>query len=58
MGRYPNAKILDTEVEYVHEDKIVEEPIYIDNIIEKEVRVPVEKIIEVPKEIIKEKFIP
>ena len=58
VRNYPGAKILETEVEYIHEDKIVERPIYIDNIIEKEVRIPVEKVIEVPKEVIKEKFIP
>ncbi len=41
LNQYPNAKVMDTEVEYVHQDKIVERPVYVDNIIEKEVRNPV-----------------
>jgi len=37
-------------VEYIHKERKVDKPVYYDNIIEKEVMVPVQKVIEVPKE--------
>jgi hypothetical protein len=48
LAKYPNAKVLPTDIEYVHRDQIVEKPVYVDRIVEKEVRVPFERIIEVP----------
>jgi len=41
---------LPTEVEYIHRDNIVEKPFYVDKIVEREVFVPVDKIVEVPVE--------
>ena len=55
LGNYRNAKILDTEVEYIHRDQIIDKPVYIDRIVEEEYQVPVDKIIEVPVERIVER---
>ena len=46
--RSKGAIILDTVVEYEHRDKIIEKPVYKDKIIEKEIRIPKSKIIEIP----------
>jgi hypothetical protein len=55
VRKYPSAQVLPTQVDYKSKDKIIENPRYVDNIIEKEVRVPVEKYIEVPREVIRER---
>ena len=58
IRKYPSAQVLPTSVDYQHKDKMVDRPYYVDNIIEKEVRVPVERFIEVPKEVIVERRVP
>ena len=55
LGTYPNAQILPTEVVVEEVQKVVERPVYIDNIIERVVDIPIEKIIEVPVERLVEK---
>lgn len=55
ISQYRNAKVLPTEVEYVHRDQVIEEPVYVDNIIEREVYIPIDKIVEVPVERIVER---
>ena len=52
---YPNAERLPTEVNIVEQERIVERPIYRDNIIEKVVDIPFERIIEVPVQKVIEK---
>lgn len=47
--KYKDAKVLPTTVEYVHRNKMVEQPVYVDVPKIKEVYLPIEKIIEVPK---------
>jgi hypothetical protein len=46
MGRYPGAEFLPKEVRYINQDHTVERPVYVDNVVEKIVQVPVERIIE------------
>lgn len=58
IGNYPNAEVLETVVDYQSRTKTVEKPFYVDNIIEKEVRVPREHIIDVPKEVVVYKKVP
>jgi len=55
LHMYPNAEILPTEVRIHEQERIVENPIYVDNIIERIVDVPIDKIIEVPVQRIVEK---
>ena len=55
MIRYPNAERLQTEVRMHEMDKIVEVPVYRDNIIERVVDVPYDRVIEVPIERIVER---
>lgn len=55
LHKYPHAQVLPTEVVIHEQDKIVERPVYYDNIIEKIVDVPIERIIERPIERIVEK---
>jgi hypothetical protein len=55
LHRYPHAQKLQTEVRLHEQDRYIENPIYIDNIIEKYVDVPVERIIQVPIEKIVER---
>ena len=55
VHRYPNAQVLPTEVIMHEQDRIVERPVYRDNIIEHYVDVPIERIIERPVERIVEK---
>ena len=50
LHKFPNAEILPTEVRTMEQDRIVERPVYIDNIIERIIDVPIEKIVEVPIE--------
>jgi hypothetical protein len=50
IKNYPNARVLDTQVDYVHQDKIIEHIVYIDRIVEKPIRIERQKIIELPKE--------
>lgn len=57
ISKYPGANVLQTQVDRLEKERIVERPVYIDNVIEKEVRVPVERLIEVPKEKIVEKVV-
>lgn len=47
--------MLPTEVEYIHRDHVVEKPVYVDRFIEREVYIPIDKIIEVPIERIVER---
>lgn len=44
------VEILPTIIDYKNVDKIIELPVNVDKIIEWEVRIPVKKIIEIPKE--------
>ena len=37
LRNYRDAKVLETEVEYIHRDQIVEKPVYVDRIVEEEV---------------------
>jgi hypothetical protein len=55
LHKYPHAQVLPTEVVIHEQDKIVERPVYYDNIIERIVDIPIEKIIERPIERIVEK---
>jgi hypothetical protein len=55
IKKYPSAQVLPTKVDIKRVDKVVENPRYVENIIEKEVRIPVEMYIEIPKEVIVEK---
>ena len=50
IKNYKNAQVLDLVVDYQEKQKFIDRPIYVDNIISKEVRVPREVYIEVPKE--------
>ena len=34
LSRYDGAKVLETQIEYQHVDKIIDKPVYVDNIIE------------------------
>lgn len=47
---YPDAEYLPTEVIMHEQERIVERPVYVDNIIERVVDVPIERIIQVPVE--------
>ena len=53
-----DCEVLSTKVYYEEREKIVERPFYVENIIEKEVKVPFQKRIEVPIEKIVKKSIP
>ncbi len=55
LGRYKDAKVLPTDIEYRYRDHVTEQPVYVDKIVEREVFVPVDKIVEVPKERIVER---
>lgn len=55
LDMYPDAHLLPTEVVFHEQERLVERPVYIDNIIQKVVDVPIERIIEVPVEKIVEK---
>jgi hypothetical protein len=48
--RYPRAQRLSTEVRIHEQDKIVERPVYLENIVERILDIPVDRIIEVPFE--------
>lgn len=50
LHQYPNAEILPAEVVFHEQERVVERPVYKDNIIERVVDVPIERIIEVPIE--------
>ena len=50
VKNYKGAQVLDMVVDYQQNNRVVERPKYVDNLIEKEVRVPREIYIEVPKE--------
>jgi hypothetical protein len=50
IRKYGNSQVLDLVVDYQEKQKYVDRPKYVDNIIEKEVRVPREVYIDVPKE--------
>jgi hypothetical protein len=50
LHHYPNAHVLPTEVVIHEQERIVENPVYYDNIIEKIIDIPREKIIEIPVE--------
>ena len=58
ISNYKNVQVLPTEVNYQKNQKIVENIVYYDNIIDKEVKVPIERRIEIPREKIIEKKIP
>lgn len=45
LHKYPHAQKLPTEVRVTEKDNYVDNPIYIDNVIEKYIDVPIEKII-------------
>ena len=55
LGYYPQYDRLPTESHYIHRKYITERPILVENIIEKDVYIPREKIIENPIEKIVEK---
>lgn len=46
LGRYPGMEILAKEVRTITQEKIIDKPIYLDNIVERIVQVPVDRIIE------------
>lgn len=41
VSRYHNAEVLPTEIEYIHKEKKVDKPVYYDNVIIKEISIPV-----------------
>lgn len=56
--KYPSMDKLKTQVHYYTQDKIVENPVYVQNVIEREVAQHVQKIIEVPKARVVEQRVP
>jgi hypothetical protein len=50
LHMYPHAQKLQTEVRVREHERYIDNPIYVDNIVEKYVDVPVERIIQVPFE--------
>ena len=50
IGRYPGAEVLPTQVNYEQRQRVVDRPVYVDNIIDVVREVRREKIIEVPTE--------
>lgn len=56
--RSKGALVLDTVIQYEHRDKIIEKPVYKDKIIEVEIRVPKNKIIEIPSGKVVENNVP
>lgn len=58
VNRYPGATVLSTAVDYQFKTKKVEKPVYVDNVIHRDVNVPKQKVIEVPRERVIEKKFP
>jgi len=59
VGRWGrDVEVLKPEVHYEHKQKIVEKPVYVDNIIEKVVEIKKPRTVEVPIEKIVEKKVP
>lgn len=50
VHKFPHLQRLPTELQYIHSDKICEKPIFVENIIERDVILPIHKTIEVPVE--------
>lgn len=55
ISSYSGATVLPTNIEYRHNERIVDKPVYIENIIEQDVEVPRQRIIQIPKDNIYEK---
>lgn len=56
--KYPTLDRLQTQVHYQTQNKIVENPVYVENLIEREVAQPVQKLIEVPRTKVVEQRVP
>lgn len=55
---HDDIEVLPTQINYEYVDKIVNVPRYVDNIIEKEVKVEKQKVIEIAKEKVIHKKVP
>lgn len=58
IGRFPGAAVLPTQVVYEQRQKIVEKPVYVDNIVDKVREVKRQMIVEVPTERVVERIVP
>jgi hypothetical protein len=56
--KYPTLEKLRTQVHYQTQNKYIENPVYVENLVEREILHPVQKLIEVPKARVVEQRVP